>query len=401
MDVFEIYKQVIKIIAQLAPLSVLIAALTLINNLRQAKIKRKLDEANALREVFSRLGVKSYLLNWSLIGNSQIMAAVLHIREAIEARLGNNPSSEELRQVISDQILFESLVEKALQDSKFTEKFQMEALEFGKFKADLGNRIPLLEEALQIVEVQLRMLFLLNTFLIFSIRNDQGYKALGQSETDQEVMEELHRLLLRASMIKDKNSFSEGCKFIEEISDAATRADDDTILQLAHYRLSWIENCKCWLAEQRRQYRERKKYNELIQNLKQNAPKEFQLLKISADNIKQKKRISRNNSKLLEQSGNHILRTLKGVANYNSLKKTIEKLIESRNTEESEDLETMSTLLKIRSLGIEDPNIDIFLASSMGTVQLVQSAIQQGASVNISLSEVIEKHKDYFNKDEK
>jgi hypothetical protein len=64
--------EVLAIISKLAPLSIVIAALALLHNFRQAWLKRDRDDATAVREVLNKLGAKAYLLNWSLIGDPPI-----------------------------------------------------------------------------------------------------------------------------------------------------------------------------------------------------------------------------------------------------------------------------------------------------------------------------------------
>ena len=392
MDPISIYKQALTGIAQLAPLSILIAALTYLNNLRQARIRREIDEVTALREVFSRLGVKSYLLSWSLIGDSLIAAAVFQIRESIEARLGKSPSAEDIRLLISDQLLFEAIVGKAIRDSKVAEKFQTEALEFGKFKADLRNRVPLVDTALQAIETKLRMLFSLDSFLIFSIRNDPDYKLLKDSTIEKGVMSELHHLLLRASLPKGNGEFTEASKFLQKVSDCVAEADDVTILRLTRYRQSFIRRCKDWLSDQRRRFRDEKKYSKLIQQLKDNAPNEFPLLRLTAEKAIQQRHNKRNAANHLEQSGIYILQVFKNRSNYSSLKEATEIFLKSLFSESLEESETVFTLLYIRAKGVEDPDIDIFLAAITGNLQLLESACNRGGNVNISLSEVFAKH---------
>src|SRR6202023_166980 len=123
MDLTAIFTQLLLVVSKLAPLSVVIAALALLHNFWQAIIKRKRDDAIALRETIGRLGVRAYILNWSLIGNSTIAAGILEVREQIETRVGKAPSAEEIVSFVSEKLLFESVIEKAWRDAKISDKF--------------------------------------------------------------------------------------------------------------------------------------------------------------------------------------------------------------------------------------------------------------------------------------
>jgi hypothetical protein len=397
MNFAKVSADVLGAITKLAPLSVIIAALALLHNFRQAAVKRDRDEASAIREILSKLGVKAYVLNWSLVGSSPIAAAVQQIREAIETRIGKKPSGEDLASFISDQLLFEGVVEKAWRDSKVIERFQSEALEFGKLRSDLGDRVPVMQAALQEIDTRLRMLFLLNTFVVFSMRNDDRYKTLGRAGESRQsgagdAMAELQRLLFSASSVPDRGAFSEACKFIEEFSRAATSATDDAILDLTRHRRSYLRRFRDWQAVKKSRHRDDNERYGLLQKLKDKAPDEFPLMTLVVDNVMQKRHDARVGARLLEQSSMRTLQVLKGNPRAGDLNSSIENFLTKHGRHESAELKSLSALLRIRSLGVDDPDVDVLLASPTGVTELLKSAVSRGGRVGVTLQEVLARH---------
>jgi hypothetical protein len=395
MDLSALSAQVLSVVTKLAPLSVIIAALALLHNVRQARAKRDRDEAIAVRQILNKLGVKAYLLSWSLVGSAPIAAGALQMRESIEARIGRHPSAADLASFTADQLLFEAVVEKAWRDSKVIERFQSEALEFGTLRADLGNRVPLIQAALRVVDTRLRLLFLLNTFVVFSIRNDQSYKGLAQARQSGQVtdaMAQMHRLLLRAANVPETSAFSEACKLLEEFSQVAASADDHTILRLVRRNRSSVQRLQDWLGEQSGSRRESDEQQELLQKLRDRAPGEFALLKQAVEESMRRIRSERRGVAAIERSRTRMLQAFKGHPGASSLEQAARAFLASQAEHEASDLTSLSSLLRLRSLGVQDPDIDFFLGSITGVTELAKSALDRGADIKASLPVVLARH---------
>ena len=60
-------------------------------------------------------------------------------------------------------------------------------------------------------------------------------------------------------------------------------------------------------------------------------------------------------------------------------------------------IELFSKILKyLKEKGIDDPNIDMFLAVEKGDTAALHKAVENGADVNITDSELIQKYQDYL-----
>jgi hypothetical protein len=88
-----------------------------------------------------------------------------------------------------------------------------------------------------------------------------------------------------------------------------------------------------------------------------------------------------------------VLGAFKGSKGSKRLTDAAADFIAHHQRQESEQLKSMSTLLRIRSLGVDDPEIDILLASATGVNELAKSALARGANVNVTLPTVLAKHR--------
>src|SRR6202011_3722959 len=149
-----------------------------INTIRQARAKQKEDKVQAIRQTLIKAGTAAYVLNWSLLGDPEFAAGVLEIRDLIEGRLGKQPPITEIQKLFNDQVLVEGVIEKAWRDSGASAKYRVDALEFSRFQAEIGNRIPIVQDAFEHISSQLRMLLISEIFLIQSVRNDEAYRTI-------------------------------------------------------------------------------------------------------------------------------------------------------------------------------------------------------------------------------
>lgn len=397
MDIYSWIKEILSLFKHLAPLSVVIAAIALLHNFHQTRAQKRSTQATSLRKTLGILGAKTYLLNWSLIGNSDTNKALLQIRELIELRIGTLPSSDDLSTLISDKKLFEGIIDKGFIDSGFTEKFQSEAVEFGKIKADIGNKIPILDVALEEVNTKLRMLFLLNTVVVFSARNKETINSLFKSDSSEEstipLMTTLHQFLSDAAHISDKGSFSEACKFIQELSYAISNIDDNVLLSLSKkpsmHVIAWV-----WLWDIWKKVQEKKKINEIAKALKQNPSEEYRLLHRAFEDILQNKCKLRQRIKIMTLRANKLLEAVNGYLGIKELEKATNKFLSKYSEKKFIDIKTSLDLIKLRAIGVNDPDIDIFLATTTGIIELIQSAVDRGGNVNSSLGEILKKYRE-------
>ena len=395
-DLADIVATALAFVQTLAPLSVVIAAIGFLHNVRQTRIKREHDEAASVREVLNSLGTRAYLLNWSMIGSPPplVAAGVLHIREAIEARIGMKPSDAEVASFIADKVLSESIVEKAWRDSKVLERFQNEALEFGKLRADLGNRVPIIQAALSEIDTRLRLLFLLNTFVIFSMRNDAGFKTLGKSPgtgSQEPAVSLLHRLLLRASHIPKETAFSEACSFLEKFCAATTTVSDERILLLIRHR-RWLQGLRDWWSKRQSRKTGNAQQRALLKRLRENAAGHFHLLRRVAEEIFKTRDQERAATDARKRSATRLLYAVRGNGDRAALEKATQEFLVKMEAASSEHLATQLQLLELRAQGVDDPDIDLLLASSFDLPDLIQAALERGANANVSVDAVLARH---------
>ncbi len=387
---------ILGIIAKFAPLSIIIAALGFLQSVRQARIKRDHDDAVSVRGVLNSLGTKTYVLEWSLLGSppSLIAASVMQIREAVEERIGKAPADHEIAEFLSEQLLAEGIVEKSLRDSKVIERFQSEALEFGKLRADLGNRLPLVQAAFAEVETRLRMLFLLDSFLIFAMRNKPEYKELkGRDPGMPPVgMSGLHRLLLQHLILPDREAFSEACGFLQEFCEAAGAANDRRVLSLTRRR-HLFPKLGDWWSTRRDLRGDDSEEKVLLKKLKENAGEHFNLLSPVVAELSKARRQERVASRLRQRSALRILGALDNQGEGSKLAKVTRAFLAKCEATTGDSSATMFNLLQLRARGIDDPDIDALLASASGAVELLKSALDRGATGDVGSGEILARHK--------
>ena len=52
----------------------------------------------------------------------------------------------------------------------------------------------------------------------------------------------------------------------------------------------------------------------------------------------------------------------------------------------------MRTLLDFKASGIDDPDIDLFLAATSGETALLEPALERGGNPQVTIGEVLERH---------
>lgn len=384
----------LSIINRFAPLSVVIAALAFLNTLKQNGAKRNQDEAKAAREVLNKAGTKAYLLNWSLVGNMEIIAGVLQLREMIEARIGKTPTPQEFEALLADQPLIESLVEKAWRDSGIVAQFRQEALEFGQISADLGDRIPLIQEALEVITTRLRILFKIDTFVLYSLRNDPAYRGIPHSATARrpDPITNLQRLFLRAANVPAKDAFSEACTLLQQFSTITATAADKRILKLIRPRWHPLAHLNDFVQRKQQDRLDRRFHQQFARQVKERLPSEATLLCEAADEVLRRANRTRLTQQRLENSSRRITHIFRGLSDSEDLRDASTKFLSAHSTGELLVMASLKDLLRLKYLGIHDPDIDFHLAVTTGTLELLKSADSRGAKHGASPSDVLARH---------
>jgi hypothetical protein len=384
----------LSVINLLAPLSVVIAALGLLNTLRQNTIKRNQDVAKSTREILTRAGTKAYLLNWSLIGNMNISAGVLQLREMIEARIGKTPTVKDFESFLADRPLVESMIEKAWRDSGVIAQFLQESLEFGQIRADLGDKIALIQEALDIVVTRLRLLFMVDAFSIDSFRNNPRYRSIARSATARQpdAMTNLQGLFLSAVRIPEKDSFSEACTLLEHFADITAAASDKRILKLLRQRPHAILRMRDFFERKRHERLDRVFRKQFSRQVNDRLPLEAELLCKAADEALYRAGNTRRAQQRLERSSLRIHRIFHGVYGSEDMDEASTNFLTAHLASERKTMSTLTALLRLKFLGVTDPDVDFHLAVITGIRELLESADTRGASRSSTTPTLLAKH---------
>jgi hypothetical protein len=391
----HILSHVLTWVSALAPLSIIIAALSFLNTLRQRSAKRDEDEAKAAREVLNKAGTKAYLLNWSLIGKMEISAGVLQIRELIEARVGKTPAAADLAALLGEQNLMEAIVEKGWRDSGAIAKFRQEALEFGQIGAEVGERIPLVQEALEVISARLRTLFLLDTFVVVDMRDKHRYRGVTQpgAAGPAEMMANLHRQLLRAASVPDKGSFSEACTLLERLSGVTATAPDASILRMLRSRYLFAGKFKSALEQRRRERANRRIREELGRRFREKFPSEAPLLDQATDALLRNFAETNLTQQRLEHSAERIVHIFGGAGGGEKLTEAVQKFLVNHTADETRNMGWLKSLLRLKYAGVTDPDVDMHLGTGAGVLKLLQMALDRGGDQHISVEIVLDRHK--------
>lgn len=394
--------QLLSIINKFAPLSVVIAALGFLNTLKQNSAKRNQDEAKSTREVLNKAGTKAYILNWSLIGNMEISSGVLQLREMIETRLGKTPTVQEFEALLADQPLIESMIEKAWRDSGAIAQFRQEALEFGQIRADLGDKIPLIQEALEIVATRLRLLFKIDTFVLYSFRKDPAYRSIARSATAKrpDPMTNLQRLFLRSVGLPKEGAFSEACSLLEQFSTITATAADKRILKLLKHRLHPLARIKDLLQQKQQDRLDQRFRQQFARQLNARLPAEAPLLCEAADEVLHRATRIRRTQQRLENSSNRIAHLFSGLSQSEDLADASKKFLAAHSADELRAMALLKGMLRLKYAGIPDPEIDLHLATGTGILELLKSADARGANHDTIPLDVLARHENTLSEDQ-
>jgi hypothetical protein len=388
-------------IAKLAPLSIVVAALTFINTIRQARAKQKEDKVQAIRQTLIKAGTAAYVLNWSLLGDPEFAAGVLEIRDLIENRLGKQPPITEIQKLFSDQVLVEGIIEKAWRDSGATAKYRVDALEFSRFQAEIGNRIPIVQDAFEHVSSQLRMLLLSEIFLIQSVRNDEAYRTIAAMVQDKSAdpLSHIQRKFLSELKRKDTTPFTEACRLIEAIANVAAIAPNRKILALLDQPF-WLTSInERWRAAKLRKTSQTLETN-VLQKLRQNFPAESDLLVPAATKILREHQAIVEMEHRFQTSLENVTRHFGGLPGSTKLESACKAFLTAQLEARRRQDNIMLSFVRLKCLAVDDPNIDIFLGVNAESTELLEKALSKGANPNVGDKQVLARYKETLSKND-
>jgi hypothetical protein len=381
------------LIAKLAPLSVLVAALTFINTIRQARAKQAEEKAQAIRQSLAKAGTAAYVLSWSLLGDREISAWILQIRESIEERLGKEPSVTEIQKLFTDRVLIESIVEKAWRDSGAVTGYRNEALDFSRIQVDIGNKIPVVQDALESISARLRMLLLSDAFIVNSIRNDRGYQNIPAElllEQFSPMSYIQHKLLVEIKRA-DLEGFSEACKLVEAIAKITAIADTRKILLLLRPP-SLLQRLKQRLRRNQAQRASRMFQNSVTQKLKINFPDHSTLLAQAATQILGERETIVATAEEYANFLDSITRIFRGMSGSTEFHTACGKFLAVQLKERMHKNDLMVSFVRLKCLGIEDPDVDTVLAVNGGSIDLLKAALARGADPHVGDKQVLARY---------
>jgi hypothetical protein len=388
-------------IAKLAPLSIVLAALTFINTIRQARAKQKEDKAQAVRQTLIKAGTSAYVLNWSLLGDPEFSAGVLEIRDLIEERLGKQPPIADIQKLFSDQVLVEGIIEKAWRDSGATAQYRVDALEFSRFQAEIGNRIPIVQDAFEHISSQLRILLISEIFLIQSVRNDKVYRSIAAMAQDKSAdpLSHIQRKFLSELKRKDTSPFSEACRLIEAIANVAAIAPNRKILALLD-QPSWFTSIKeRWRATKLRKTSQTLEA-EVLQKLRQNFPTESDLLAPATTKILREHQAIVEMEHRFQTSLENVTRHFGGLPGSTKLESACKAFLTAQLEARRRQDDVMLSFVRLKCLAVDDPDIDIFLGVNAGSTELVEKALSRGANPNVGDKQVLARYKETLSKND-
>jgi len=288
-------------------------------------------------------------------------------------------------------LLFESMIEKGFTESGATAKFLQEAFEFGRIQAELGARIPIIHTALGSITTRLRMLFLMNTFVAFSIRDTTVYAPVTGQDRD-DAIREMHRILYRAAQLPDKEDFGAACKLVEEFSRAASVVSDETLLRVMRAKSSALQRFRDFLRRRAESRAEAKSRRETLRKLSQTCSSEFPALGIAAEDILRKMADARVSEQKLKRSAESTIQAFHQTETTAALAQACEEFLEKMARESDDDSESLGKLLQFKIDGVSDPDIDLFLGASTGGTELVERALARGGNPHVRIGEVLKRH---------
>ena len=387
----QLARRAIDFINTLAPLSVVVAALGILNTIRLARIKRQQDDAQSLRETLNATGTAAYTLNWSLIGNMDVAVPVLQLRDAIEARLVKPITVLTLSNLLNDPPLIESLVGKAWRDSGMSDRFRQQALDFSRLSADIGQKIPLAQEALQRINARLRHLLEVDVTLIDALRKDPAFKNIPATASP-DPLAYLHQLLLDRASGPDDKVFSKACTFLRELANASTDLNDKRSLKLYSPRIHPIllrDGIREWSAERH----DRRIRDQMAKQFLEKFPNEGPLLVQALDIIVRNTGAIRRKEHRLRLSAAHILRVVRASSSDNpDLVNASQELVDAATADDSKRLQMEHAFLWLKAQGIPDPEVDLYLAVGSGVIKLLHSAFSRGASAATNANVIFTRH---------
>jgi hypothetical protein len=380
-------------IARLAPFSVVIAVLALLNNYRQAEQRRRDERVQRTRELLSKLGTAAYVVAWtSLLGESDVEVALLRIRDELQRRLGSTPTAEAIRDVLADQRLREAMVHEGFSASGSNARVEEQVKEFARLRSEITFHNSALEMAMDEIEGHLRVRLLRALNVAMALRDEHHVLRAGIVDESGKMHAPLayaHWILRNDAEIPRQEGLSEALKVIEALGDLVVRAPDSTVRRL-YARPRAIRRVRRWIQRRRRARAAARKYAELRLRIRQRAGSDSDGLGRAIDFvIAEASKVEDVRLELAAASANFA--RLAGTAASRDLVDAIAAFCDARS-QDKRHLE-LECLLEFKAQGVDDPDIDVFLAAASGVVPLLESALVRGGNPNVGILTVIKRHR--------
>jgi hypothetical protein len=385
-------KPILDLIVQLAPFSIIIAALGLLNNYRQAGRRRKDEKIQRTRELLSQLGKSAYVMIWTSFGDAEVEVAVLRIRDELQKRLGVEPTKEAIRDLISDQRLREAIVHEAFRESGFTARMQDEVTDFARLRATIAFSNELVQAAMDAVAAWLRVRLMVAVYVVMALRDEKHpLRRADELPKEKTPLAYAHQVLRGDAELPRDESLSKACKFIEELGNVALHASDAAVLRL-YTKPNVIRKLMDWRKRARQARLLSGESSRLRVRILKGFPADASALAAVIDFV-----FAQRGS--LEAARSQLAEGRERLAKIFGDKKGVEQLLaaadefrQDRIQEQEKRQEQLETLLAFKQQGIDDPDVDMFLAVSSGEASLLKAALARGANPGLGILSLIRRH---------
>lgn len=384
-------EQLLDFVSLLAPLSIVVAALALVNSYRQAEQRRRDEKVQRIRELVSELGTLAYVVKWASLGDSDVDIAVLRIRDDIQKRLGPTPTAEEIRTLMTDQRLREALVWDAFAASGSSERVVQQMKDFARLRARLQFFNNVVETAMDTIAACMRVRLMRSMFIVLGLRNPQhSLRSPGTTDVERSPLAHTHRVLRADAQQPRENGLSEALDVIEELGNFVLRAPDSAVLRLGA-KAGPSRRLWSWLQRKRGARTENVKAADLRNRILTNFPDYAELLDPAISYVLAARNNLPTDQRQLVATNARFAR-LGGSAATQKLRDAVGKFLVVHFEEEEEEQSQLEALLELKAQGVEDPDIDLFLAAASGVHSLQESAISRGANSNVDILGVLRRH---------
>jgi hypothetical protein len=385
-------KSLLDLIAQLAPLSIIIAALGLLNNYRQVRQRRKDEKVQRTRELLSQLGKTAYVMIWTSFGDAEVEVAVLRIRDELQKRLGATPTKESIRDLVADQRLREAIVHEAFSASGFNARKHDDVTEFARLRASVAFSNDAVQAAMDSIEARLRVRLMLALNIVLALRNEKhALRSGGEPPKEKAPLAYAHQVLRNDAELPREENLSKACKFIEELGNVALHASDSAVLRL-YGKPGIIQRFVRWKRRKRRERLLSTESTRLRAQILEKFPGDSGPLAAVIDYaVKQRERLDLARDQFIEARARlkKIFGEREGVERFMD---AADEFLASKLQEDEDAQDQLEALLALKTQGLDDPDIDMFLAVSSGVTPLLKSALERGGNRGLSIGSLMRRY---------